>query len=201
MNKGIAVRSLLITVLAVSLGLVGSAAFGEPEWTPNDDSGGGFMTSPNFERDFSREAIEAKLNNSRGSADAATEKGESLLSLAQEQEKEGNQELALTLLQQILRLDLPDNGSADPLLIDQPAAGVEITVSDAGPGIEPKHLARIFDPFFTTKELTKGTGLGLSICHRIVEQHGGTIEADSLPNQGTTFRIRLPSAKATGAEE
>ena len=51
---------------------------------------------------------------------------------------------------------------------------------------------RIFEPFFTTKEVGNGTGLGLSISFGIVEQHGGRIEVNSTPDEGSTFNIVLP---------
>ncbi len=65
-------------------------------------------------------------------------------------------------------------------------------VQDHGCGIEPEHLGRIFDPFFTTKEEGKGTGLGLSISYQIVQDNAGTIEAESVPGQGTTFLVSFP---------
>ncbi len=67
-----------------------------------------------------------------------------------------------------------------------------ITISDTGGGIEPEHLRRIFDPFFTTKPVGEGTGLGLSISYGIIEKHGGTIKAESVPGAGTTFRVSIP---------
>ena len=70
--------------------------------------------------------------------------------------------------------------------------GVEIHVLDTGCGIAPAIRDRIFDPFFTTKPPGKGTGLGLSISHGIVEDHGGTIEVDSTPGEGTHFTVTLP---------
>jgi FixJ family two-component response regulator/anti-sigma regulatory factor (Ser/Thr protein kinase) len=73
---------------------------------------------------------------------------------------------------------------------------VVLEVSDTGPGIPPEVLPRIFDPFFTTKPVGKGTGLGLSICYGIVTSLGGTIDAVSRPQGGTTFRLRLPEAVA-----
>jgi signal transduction histidine kinase len=74
---------------------------------------------------------------------------------------------------------------------------VVIEVSDSGVGIPPEHLTRVTDPFFTTKEEGKGTGLGLAICKRIVLEHRGTFEIDSVVNQGTTVRITLPVTNAT----
>ena len=67
-----------------------------------------------------------------------------------------------------------------------------IDISDTGEGIQPEALSQIWEPFFTTKPEGKGTGLGLSICRRIVEQHGGTIELESRPGQGTSVRLMLP---------
>ncbi|MBI3933196.1 MAG: HAMP domain-containing protein [Acidobacteria bacterium] len=69
-----------------------------------------------------------------------------------------------------------------------------VRVSDTGRGIDSKHLASIFRPFFTTKG--QGTGLGLSLAQRIVEAHGGRIDATSAPGQGSQFTIRLPLPKA-----
>jgi signal transduction histidine kinase len=52
---------------------------------------------------------------------------------------------------------------------------------------------RIFEPFFTTKEVGRGTGQGLAISHNIiVNRHGGSIDFDSVPGQGSVFHVRLP---------
>lgn len=69
-------------------------------------------------------------------------------------------------------------------------AVVEIT--DDGVGMTPDVIGRIFDPFFTTKAVGEGTGLGLSISFGIVERHGGRIEVESKPGEGSTFRVCLP---------
>ncbi len=68
-----------------------------------------------------------------------------------------------------------------------------VVVQDDGPGIKPDALPRIFDPFFTTKRPGGGTGLGLSICMSIVREHGGNIEAETLPNSGAAFTVYLPA--------
>jgi two-component system sensor histidine kinase AtoS len=67
---------------------------------------------------------------------------------------------------------------------------IEMNISDTGKGIPETALTDIFQPFYTTK--AKGTGLGLAICKRIIEEHGGTIEASGNPDGGTTFTIILP---------
>jgi signal transduction histidine kinase len=71
-------------------------------------------------------------------------------------------------------------------------AGVVITISDTGPGIDPEVQNRVFDPFFTTKAPGKGTGLGLHTVHTIVTRSGGDISVDSSPS-GTTFTLRFPA--------
>ncbi len=68
---------------------------------------------------------------------------------------------------------------------------IQISVSDAGPGMDKTLLSRIFDPFFTTKG-AKGVGLGLSISFRTIEQHGGTLTVESPKEQGACFHISLP---------
>ena len=67
---------------------------------------------------------------------------------------------------------------------------VQIEIEDTGPGITARERDLIFNPFYTTKE--GGTGLGLAIAHKIIEEHGGTIDVASTPGLGTTFRIVLP---------
>ena len=75
---------------------------------------------------------------------------------------------------------------------------IEIVVRDTGPGIAADDLPRIFDVGFSTR--AGSSGLGLAVCHRILEQHGGSIEAESRPGHGATFRLRLPRSGTTAAE-
>ena len=71
-------------------------------------------------------------------------------------------------------------------------------VVDHGEGIRDADLQKIFEPFFTTKAPGRGTGLGLSVCYAIVAEHGGRIEVDSRPGEGSVFRIALPRTGELG---
>ena len=75
-------------------------------------------------------------------------------------------------------------------------AHVVAEVVDRGSGIRRADLPKLFDPFFTTKPPGRGTGLGLAICYSIVAAHGGRIEVDSTPGEGSVFRILLPRTPA-----
>lgn len=68
--------------------------------------------------------------------------------------------------------------------------GVEVAVSDHGPGIPPGRKEKVFDPFFTTKE--EGIGLGLVIAQSIIDAHGGRIWASDHGRRGATFHVQLP---------
>jgi signal transduction histidine kinase len=80
---------------------------------------------------------------------------------------------------------------ADP--VENHSSMLKLMYIDNGHGIAEEHLGNIFDPFYTTKEPGKGTGLGLSVCYMIVERMGGSIEASSEGEKGTTVTILLPS--------
>ena len=68
--------------------------------------------------------------------------------------------------------------------------GVEVAVSDSGPGVSAAELGRLFEPFYTTKP--GGMGLGLSISRSIVKAHGGRLQAALNPDRGMTLRFSLP---------
>jgi two-component system NtrC family sensor kinase len=67
-----------------------------------------------------------------------------------------------------------------------------VSVRDTGVGIPPSEQARIFQPFYTTKGDQGGTGLGLSVTYGIVTDHGGLIEVESQPGEGSMFTVWLP---------
>lgn len=85
----------------------------------------------------------------------------------------------------------PDGGTIQ-ISIQPHGDRVEVEVRDNGVGIPPADLGRIFEPFFTTKLSAKGNGLGLSVSRAVIEKHHGSIEVESEPGAGTTFRITLP---------
>jgi PAS domain S-box-containing protein len=104
---------------------------------------------------------------------------------------------------------MPDGGTievgAENVVIDERehpvlAAGkyIRLSIADHGIGMPKEMLQRIFDPFYTTK--SKGHGLGLSTCYSIVKRHGGNIEVESEPGNGSIFYIYLP-ALSDSAEE
>ena len=76
--------------------------------------------------------------------------------------------------------------------IDQSADIICLAVTDTGCGIEPHDLPRIFEPFYSTKTDGRGNGLGLAMVYGIIREHHGTVEVESEPGKGSTFRIKLP---------
>jgi signal transduction histidine kinase len=80
---------------------------------------------------------------------------------------------------------------ADALERQQP--GIVIEITDTGAGIPPDLLPRVFDLFMTTKTYDRGTGLGLAVSQEIVKEHGGKIEVNSQPQEGTSVKIFLPT--------
>jgi nitrogen fixation/metabolism regulation signal transduction histidine kinase len=78
--------------------------------------------------------------------------------------------------------------SANPAMTSTVVA--QIVIEDNGPGFSPEVLGRMFDPYVTTKP--KGTGLGLAIVKKIIEEHGGRIEAENRSTGGARIRVELP---------
>ncbi len=100
------------------------------------------------------------------------------------------QQLVLNLV--INAIDAQPNGGHIILEIlhTKDPEGFQLDIRDRGEGIEPEMMSHLFDPFFTSKE--DGLGLGLYICKQIVDDHNGSIKAESKPGHGTVFSIWLP---------
>jgi PAS domain S-box-containing protein len=94
---------------------------------------------------------------------------------------------------------MPEGGKLTLSAAANSSNQIIITVADTGFGMDSETAAKIFQPFFTFGK-RKGMGLGLPICDRIVKSHGGTIDMESRPGQGTTFRILLPINKSAAAQ-
>jgi CheY-like chemotaxis protein len=76
---------------------------------------------------------------------------------------------------------------------------VVISITDTGTGMTPEVKQRLFDPFFTTKGKA-GTGMGLAVSFGIIRRHEGSIEVDSEPGRGTTFKISLPRVSPASSQ-
>jgi signal transduction histidine kinase len=75
---------------------------------------------------------------------------------------------------------------------------VRLVVEDDGVGMTPEVRERVFEPFFTTKDIGQGSGLGLSVVYGIVEEHGGAIDVQTNPGEGTRITVALPDGEQHG---
>ncbi|MCC7110121.1 MAG: response regulator [Deltaproteobacteria bacterium] len=152
-------------------------------------------------------------------ADAATQAASSMLGLARKRridikvdarsarpilaDERKLRQVLLNLLSNAVKFS-PDASVVD-LTIDDVPGSVRFSVTNPGAGIAPAVRAHLFSPFIQGEDaLSKrhqGTGLGLAICKRLVEQHGGTIEVESAPGSGATFRFTIPGAPAGAGQQ
>ena len=86
---------------------------------------------------------------------------------------------------------LPPSGGTLTVQTARQNGGLSVSIIDNGSGITPEVLAHLFEPFYTTKHAGEGSGLGLDIARRIVQEHGGRLEAHSVPGR-TEFVVWLP---------
>jgi signal transduction histidine kinase len=87
---------------------------------------------------------------------------------------------------------MSNGGHLDVTARQEDAGSVSITFTDNGPGVSAADLKHIFEPFFYSKHGEGGTGLGLSVTYALVQEIGGTINAESQPGKGTRFNIKIP---------
>jgi signal transduction histidine kinase len=96
-------------------------------------------------------------------------------------------------------LKFTEKGEVAVRLRAEDPSWVILEVADTGVGISQKNLEHIFEDFFRAKDTrSDGSGLGLAIAHRLVEAHGGRIEAESTPGKGSAFTVHLPAADKQG---
>jgi two-component system NtrC family sensor kinase len=97
---------------------------------------------------------------------------------------------------------MPDGGTLTIRTTPLGERGARIEIADTGVGMDEEVKRQIFEPFFTTKGdgEGKGLGLGLAVVYGIVQRHGGAIDVESVPGNGTRFVLALPGATAPGEE-
>ncbi|NRF68118.1 phosphate regulon sensor histidine kinase PhoR [Aquincola sp. S2] len=98
----------------------------------------------------------------------------------------------------------PAGGSVRVAYVRRADGGAEFSVSDSGVGIAKEHIPRLTERFYrvdsSRSRETGGTGLGLAIVKHVVQRHGGTLQVDSQPGKGSTFRIVLPAHRVRDAQ-
>jgi two-component system phosphate regulon sensor histidine kinase PhoR len=99
----------------------------------------------------------------------------------------------------------PEGGSVDVAARVLADGGLEVAVADSGIGIAREHLPRLTERFYrvdgSRSRETGGTGLGLSIVKHVVQRHGGSLDIQSEPGRGSTFRVLLPAARVRSVSE
>lgn len=94
----------------------------------------------------------------------------------------------------IIEVACENVSTTNPLSMTFPQKGnyVQMSIKDTGSGISVNIQDKIFDPYFSTKQ--QGSGLGLAITHSIVTKHNGRVTVQSVPGEGTTFKVYLPAS-------
>jgi signal transduction histidine kinase len=90
---------------------------------------------------------------------------------------------------------MPDGGILS-IESQEADAGLLITISDTGMGMDEDQVHKIFDPFYTTKDVGEGTGLGLFVTYALVQNMNGRIKVESRKGQGACFQLELPIQNA-----
>jgi signal transduction histidine kinase len=110
----------------------------------------------------------------------------------------------LNLIDNAIKYSGEENRAID-IVLRQTAEHVIIEVKDHGLGIEPKDAAKIFEPYyrarFSDTHTRRGAGLGLTLVQQILESHGGRVELESIPGNGSTFRLMFPRGLSGAPQE
>lgn len=117
---------------------------------------------------------------------------------------QGDARMLHTALTQVLKNAIVFNrrGGAVRVIVDSDTESVQVSIHDTGIGMTDQEIEHLFEPFYQVQHYLirerNGLGLGLALAKRIVERHGGTIRAESVPDQGSVFSFRLPLAADPG---
>jgi len=98
--------------------------------------------------------------------------------------------LCVNLIENAVKYNKP--GGHVQVTLQKHDGAARLTVKDTGIGIAPEYRARVFERFFRADTSRPGSGLGLAIVKHIVARHGGRVELESVPGEGTTFVVTLP---------
>jgi signal transduction histidine kinase len=131
--------------------------------------------------------------------DPEIRKNEATVTCAKLPRVTGNPDRLMEVFHHLISNALRHRGAAAPeveLTATEQADAWQFAVRDNGPGIEARYLETIFAPFQRLDRQPGAAGLGLATCRRIVESHGGTIWAESVPGEGATFIFTLPKQPA-----
>lgn len=139
-----------------------------------------------------RQVLEPQLQQCSGKISITNNATESLV--------EGSRDMLLGALLNLSTNAMQACGKGVDLKIEispSGADGIEIHISDNGPGINEEIQKKIFEPFFTTR--SGGTGLGLAVVRAVIQGHQGDVQVRSSPGQGATFSLKLPILQGDSA--